>query len=75
MFCLSNRAGRIVEVKKIKSEGFLKYFQKRSSETETETKTKTEKKELQRKDEEDENIPEPELTEMETNKHQNEVSS
>ncbi|XP_071831182.1 uncharacterized protein [Apostichopus japonicus] len=65
------RAGRIVEVKKIKSEGFLKYFQKRSSETET----KTEKKELQRKDEEDENIPEPELTEMETNKHQNEVES
>lgn len=73
MFCLSNRAGRIVEVKKIKSEGFLKYFQKRSSETET--KTKTEKKELQRKDEEGENIPEPELTEMESNEHQNEVSS
>lgn len=71
MFCLSNRAGRIVEVKKIKSEGFLKYFQKRSSETET----KTEKKELQRKDEEGENIPEPELTEMGSNEHQNEVSS
>ncbi|PIK43774.1 putative HORMA domain-containing protein 1-like [Apostichopus japonicus] len=65
------RAGRIVEVKKIKSEGFLKYFQKRSSETET----KTEKKELQKKDEEGENIPEPELTEMESNEHQNEVES